>query len=146
MAVDLLYGVALELIVSAIHLKLEPRDYVTHMSKTDGNTPYIGESRIRLVENLGRNISYAHLKEIEATLDFAKMKRNNLAHFGYHYHGGPNFSMLFVTVAGYLIDRYADTDNIPELEKMEEYLNQLDEEKVSSQVYPELSIDFRPVT
>jgi len=96
MAADLLYGVALELIVSAAHLKIDTRNYVSHMSKTDGDTPYIGESRTCLAEDLGRDIPYAHLKEIEATLDFAKMKRNNLAHFGHHYQGAADFSMLFV--------------------------------------------------
>lgn len=146
MAVDLLYGVALELIVSAIHLKLDTRNYVTHMSKCEGDTPHIGDSRVHLAEDLGRDIPYTHLKEIEATLDFAKMKRNNLSHFGYYHHGGPNFSMLFVTVAGYLINRYADTNKIPELERMAEYLNQLDQQRVDGEVYPELSVDFRPVS
>ncbi|TKX72279.1 MULTISPECIES: hypothetical protein [Halorubrum] len=146
MAADLFYGVTLELIVSAVHLKLDPRDYVTHMAKTEGDTPYIDNSRACLVEDLGRDIPYSHLKEIEASIDLAKMKRNNLAHFGHHYLGGSNYSMLFVTVAGYLIDRYADTTEIPELKTMAEYLDQLDQEKADGEIYPELSVDFRPVT
>jgi len=145
MAADLLYGVALELIVSSVHLKLDTLNYVTNMAKTGGKTPRISVSRTRLAEDLRHDIPNSHLKEIEATLDLAKTKRNNLAHFGHHYHGGPNFSMLFVTVAGYLIDRYADTNEIPELQRMAEYLDELDRERVESEVYPELSVDFRPV-
>ena len=146
MAADLFYGIALELIVSAVHLKLNTRDYITHMSDTGGNTPHINTSEDYLKKDLRRNIPTAHVDEIEATLDLAKVKRDNLAHLGHHYRGGPNYSMLFVIVAGYLIDRYADTTEIPELETMAGYLDQLDQERVDSEIYPELSVDFRPVT
>lgn len=145
MTADLLYGVALELIVSAIHLKLDTRDYVTHMARTEGGTPYIDDSRCYLIQDLDGDIPETHVEEIEETLDLAKVKRNNLVHFGYHYHGGPNYSMLFVRVAGYLIDRYADVNDIPELKKMAGFLDQLDNERTSAEIYPELGVDFRPV-
>lgn len=146
MAADLFYGVALELIVSAVHLKLDTRGYVTHMAENGNRTPYIGDSEEHLIEDLRQAIPDVHVDEIEATLNLAKMKRNNLAHLGHHYRGSPNYSMLFVTVAGFLIDRYADTTEIPELERMAEYLDQLEQQKADAEIYPELSVDFRPVT
>ena len=146
MAADLFYGVALELIVSAVHLKLNSRNYLTYMSNKGGNTPHINDSENILKKDLRRDVPNGHVNEIEATLKLARKKRNNLAHLGHHYQGSPNYSMLFVTVAGYLIDRYADTTEIPELETLADYLDQLEQEKSDSEVYPELSVDFRPVT
>lgn len=146
MAADLFYGVALELIVSAVHLKLNSRNYLTYMSNKGGNTPHINDSENILKKDLRRDVPNGHVDEIEATLKLARKKRNNLAHLGHHYQGSPNYSMLFVTVAGYLIDRYADTTEIPELETLADYLDQLEQEKSDSEVYPELSVDFRPVT
>ncbi|GAA0716087.1 hypothetical protein J2744_001813 [Halorubrum trapanicum] len=146
MAADLFYGVALELIVSAVHLKLDPRDYLTYMSIEGGKTPYINDSEEILKGDLRRDISEDHVDEIEGTLKLVRKKRNNLAHLGHHYQGSPNYSILFVTVAGYLIDRYADTTVIPELETMADYLDQLEQDKSDSEIYPELSVDFRPVS
>jgi hypothetical protein len=146
MAADLQYGVALELIVSAVHLKLKTQDYIRYMVDHNGNTPYIDDSKDCLEEDLESDVTKETVEEINATLKLAKDKRNNLAHFGHHYMGGPNYSDLFVTVAGYLIDRYTDTDEIPELQRMADYLNLLDEQRVDGEIYPDLSIDFRPVT
>ena len=146
MAADLFYGVALELIISAVHLKLDPQDYATHMSNNGGKTPYIGDSEGYLTRNLCRDIPNGHVDEVTATLKLARKKRNNLAHLGHHYQGNSNYSMLFVTVAGYLIDRYADTTEIPELETMKDYLDQLENDKSNSEIYPDLSVDFCPVS
>lgn len=141
---DMLYGIVVELLVSAVHLNIDTEDYIENMIEDDQNrTPHVRESKERLLEDLEGNIDDEAIAEIELVLDIAKDKRNNLVHFGFHYQGAHYFPALFIDVCGFLITRYADTDEIPELETMAEYRAAYERRRGDTEQY-RLSIDFEP--
>lgn len=139
---DILYGISMELLVSAAHMKIDTADYVAHLID-ENKTPHVSKSKRVLLDNLREDLSSEEVDEIDQVLELAKQKRNNLVHFSFHYQGAHFYTDLFVDVGGYLIDRYADTDDIPELETLEEYLNYRDRQRVEAETYPRVSVDFR---
>jgi hypothetical protein len=141
---DLVFGIALELLVSGIHLKLDPDEYVSHLCEKN-QTPHINESKSRLIEDLTGKIKEEHVCEVSLVLDLAKKKRDNLVHFGFHYQGAHYYPSLFIDAGGFLIARYADTDDIPELASLAKYRTEYDQGRTEAE-YPELGVSFEPIS
>lgn len=140
---DILYGIAMELLISGVHLKIDTEGYLTELL-ANNRTPHVNESKKRLLENLEGSIDSDTVEEIDLVLQLAKAKRNNLVHFGFHYQGAHYFPVLFIDVSGFLIDRYADTDDIPELDTMASFRAAYDRRHSEAELYPEVGIDFKP--
>lgn len=140
---DMIYGITMELVVSAVHLNLKSREYLSNLSQT-GRTPRVRESVNCLVEDLSEDLDDDQIEEIKLVLRLAKVKRDNLVHFGFHSHGAHYFPQLFINVCGFLIQRYADTDDIPELRTMAEYLEDYHRRRSEAELYPEVSVGFEP--
>lgn len=139
---DMLYGISMELLVSAAHMKIDTAGYVADL--VDKNqTPHVSESTEEVLDDLRGNLSDDAVREIELVLKLAKIKRDNLVHFSFHYQGAHFYTDLFVDVGGFLIDRYADTDDIPELETLAAYRDNRERRRVDAEEYPQVSVDFR---
>lgn len=140
---DLLYCIAAELVVSAAHLKLDTKDYLTHLS-AQGRTPYVWESVSEVLDDLRTDLDPSTVEEIELVFELTNIRRNNLVHFGFHSSGAHYFPQLVIDVCGFLINRYADTDDIPELETMAEYREKYDRRRIEAELFPELAVGFEP--
>lgn len=139
----MIYGINMELVVSAVQLKLKTREYLSELSQT-GRTPRIQESINCIVKYLSGDLDDDQIEEIKLVLRLAKAKRDNLVHFGSHSHGAHYFPQLFINVCGFLIRRYADTEDIPELSTMTEYFKDYHRRRSEAEHYPEVSVGFEP--
>jgi hypothetical protein len=113
---------------------------VMRLNIGENRTPPIWRSKERLLEDLETDIAPDSVDEIESVLKLAKRKRDNIAHFGFHYQGAHYYPALFVDVSGFLIERYADTDDIPELKTMTAYRDEYDRRRTDAESYPEVSV------
>jgi hypothetical protein len=120
-------------------LKIDTKGYLSKLIDKN-RTPPIWRSKEHLLEDLGVDLPPESTDEIESVLKLAKRKRDNIAHFGFHYQTAHYYPALFVDVSGFLIERYADTDDIPELETMAAYRDEYDRRRADAESHPEVSV------
>lgn len=112
----ILYGVGIERIISGIHLKLNPMDFIETLEKK-GQTPSFPQSKQVVISDLADHVSSDECGKMVMTLDILWKLRNNEVHFGFHSYTPHRLSTL-VTEAAYVLLLLYGEEECEELESL----------------------------
>lgn len=117
----LVYGVATELLLSSIHLKLDPTSFIKHL-ENQGETPSYDQCSDVLFEDLSDKIPQEQMRIMVKVLDIIRDQRNNEAHLGYHTFNHSHLDGLILE-AVYILGRIYSESEITELGSLRETID-----------------------
>lgn len=106
-AEHILYGVAAEILVNAVHLKVETKDFIEHWESEDA-TPSFSDSKKVLLQDLEPHLSGENRRVLTLALKILREHRNNLVHIGFHRASFLSHRPLFWEIFAECIKHYSD--------------------------------------
>lgn len=118
----MMYGVAFERIASAVHLRVEPDEFLEKLD-ADGQTPSFYSSRKVMEDDLASELDDEQQEALKLTLDIVRVHRNNEAHLGYHQFRSYLLSLILLDVGESLLTYYVEGE-MAELDLIRENLEE----------------------
>jgi len=117
------YGVAVEILLSGIHLKVQPEKFIERL-ENQNETPSYNECEQILIADLRSDIPSEQLGILVKTLEIVRDQRNNEAHLGYHTFQHSHLDGLILELIYVLLELYSDKD-IPESDSIKRSIEEV---------------------
>ncbi|WP_127117524.1 hypothetical protein [Halorubrum sp. PV6] len=116
------YGVAVEILLSGVHLKVDSEKFVKILEKNK-KTPSYCDCKQILIADITSKMPSEQLGILIKTLEIIRDQRNNEAHLGYHTYQHSHLDGLVLELIYILLKIYSESD-IPELESLESHIKE----------------------
>jgi len=110
------YGVAVEILLSGVHLKVNSEEYIKMLEKNK-RTPSYCDCKQILIADITSKMPSEQLGILIKTLEIIRDQRNNEAHLGYHSYQHSHLDGLVLELIFILLKIYSESD-IPELDSL----------------------------
>lgn len=104
----LVYGVATELLLSGIHLKLDPKPFIDNL-ENQNQTPGFDDLTTVLYRDLSDRIPQEQMQIMVKVLDLLRTQRNNEAHLAYHRYNHSHLDGLILEAVYVLLRIYSES-------------------------------------
>lgn len=126
------YGVAVEILLSGVHLKLEPIEFIRELEEND-RTPSYCECKQVLITDLNSKMPSEQRGILIKTLEIIRDQRNNEVHLGYHTYQHSHLDGLILELIYILLEIYSESD-IPELDSLKSMIKETRSKITSSRM------------
>lgn len=126
------YGVAVEILLSGVHLKVNPIRFIEKRKKDDETPSYCDCEQI-IIADLQSKIPSEQLGILVKTLEIIRDQRNNEVHLGYHTYQHSHLDGLVLELVYVLLKIYSESD-IPQMDSIKSTIEEARSRNNSSRI------------